>query len=84
VTESRIIGTVTRAGTPVADAFVWCAGPSGEFVAEVRTDPAGRYELYVVAGAWTLTAFAPGTDRVAHGAQVNGPGDMTLDFDLAG
>ena len=82
--ESRIAGTIFRAGNPLGQAFVWCAGPSGEFVAEVRSEDDGTYELYVNPGDWNVTAFAAGTDRVEKTAHVTGPGVTRLDFELAG
>jgi hypothetical protein len=56
-----IEGVVVRDGELVPGAYVRLLDASGEFVAEVQTDWAGRFRFYCAAGQWTLRTLAPGS-----------------------
>lgn len=56
----RVFGRVCHEGRPVEGAYVQLVGPSGDFVAEVRTDETGRFLFYPAAGSWDLVGMAPG------------------------
>ena len=55
-----IEGVVVRDGELVPGAYVRLLDSSGEFVAEVQTDWAGRFRFYTASGDWTLRTLAPG------------------------
>lgn len=55
-----IEGVVVRDGELAPGAYVRLLDASGEFVAEVQTDWAGRFRFYAAAGQWTLRTLAPG------------------------
>ena len=57
-----IEGVVVRDGELVPGAYVRLLDSSGEFVAEVQTDWAGRFRFHCAAGDWTLRTLAPGVD----------------------
>ena len=64
-------------------AYVRPLDASGEFVAEVQTDSAGRFRFYAAAGDWTLRTLAPATDT-ADVAVSLGPGEvLPVDIDLS-
>ena len=57
-----IEGVVVRDGELVPGAYVRLLDASGDFVAEVQTDWAGRFRFHCAAGDWTLRTLAPGVD----------------------
>ena len=57
--ESVIQGTVTRAGQPVASAYVRLLDASDEFTAEVVTSATGQFRFFARPGQWTLRALSP-------------------------
>lgn len=61
--EIRIEGRVTRGDRPLEGAYVRLIAPSGEFVAELRTDESGAFRFYPIEGEWTLVSLAPGGAR---------------------
>ena len=58
--ESVIQGTVSRAGVPVAGAYVRLLDGGGEFTAEVVTSATGQFRFFAAPGDWTLRVLAPG------------------------
>jgi hypothetical protein len=56
--ESVVQGTVTRAGEPVAGAYVRLLDSSGEFTAEVPTSATGQFRFFAAPGTWTLRTLA--------------------------
>jgi hypothetical protein len=60
--ESVIQGVVTRAGEPVAGAYVRLLDGGGEFTAEVPTSATGQFRFFAAPGTWTLRTLAPGTE----------------------
>ncbi|HQR28235.1 MAG TPA: DUF1416 domain-containing protein [Nocardioides sp.] len=62
--EAVIQGRVTRAGEPVAGAYVRLLDRSGEFTAEVPTSAGGEFRFFAGDGAWTLRTLAPRADVV--------------------
>ena len=78
----RLHGRVMRSGQPVEGAYVQLLGPSGEFVAEVRTDESGRFLFYPVAGEWVLRLFMHGGDVLEQ--TVNLSEGQTVDVQLKG
>jgi len=61
--ENRIEGHVKRGDSPIEGAYVRLIAPSGEFVAELRTDESGAFRFYPIEGEWTLISLAPGGAR---------------------
>jgi hypothetical protein len=59
--ESVIQGVVTRAGEPVAGAYVRLLDVTGEFTAEVPTSATGQFRFFAAPGPWTLRTIAPGS-----------------------
>jgi hypothetical protein len=57
--EAVVQGVVTRAGTPVPDAYVRLLDASGEFTAEVPTSATGQFRFFAAPGTWTVRALAP-------------------------
>jgi hypothetical protein len=55
-----IEGVAVRDGELAPGAYIRLLDSSGEFVAEVQTDWAGRFRFYAAAGQWTLRTLAPG------------------------
>lgn len=53
-------GVVVCDGELVPGAYVRLLDASGDFVAEVQTDWAGRFRFYCASGEWTLRAISPG------------------------
>ena len=62
--ESVIQGVVTRAGEPVAGAYVRLLDGGGEFTAEVPTSATGQFRFFAAPGEWTVRTLAPGADVV--------------------
>jgi hypothetical protein len=62
--ESVIQGVVTRAGEPVAGAYVRLLDGGGEFTAEVPTSATGQFRFFAAPGTWTLRTLAPGAQGV--------------------
>ena len=62
--EAIIQGQVTRAGDPVAGAYVRLLDRSGEFTAEVPTSATGHFRFFAGDGQWTLRTLAPKADPV--------------------
>ena len=62
--ESVIQGLVTRAGQPVAGAYVRLLDGGGEFTAEVPTSATGQFRFFAAPGTWTLRTLAPGAEVV--------------------
>ena len=60
--QAVIEGVVAREGEVLAGAYVRLLDATGEFVAEVQTDWAGRFRFYAAAGDWTLRTLAPGAE----------------------
>ena len=58
--EAVVHGTVVRAGSPLAGAYVRLLDGTGEFTAEVQTSATGYYRFYAAPGDWSLRALAPG------------------------
>lgn len=63
ISDTGVIGKVTRGGRPFEGAYVRLSGSQGEFVAEIRTGADGEFRFYVVPGDWTLVCLAPGAAR---------------------
>lgn len=59
-----IEGVVARDGELLPGAYVRLLDASGDFVAEVQTDRAGRFRFYAAAGEWVLRTLAAGVDAV--------------------
>jgi hypothetical protein len=57
-----IEGVVVRDGELFPGAYVRLLDASGDFVAEVQTDWAGRFRFHCAAGEWTLRTLAPGVE----------------------
>ena len=47
-------------GTPVANGHVRLLDATGEFTAEVPTNPEGQFRFFAAPGTWTLVVQAPG------------------------
>lgn len=62
--EAIIQGVVTRAGEPVAGAYVRLLDEGGEFTAEVPTSATGQFRFFARPGTWTLRTLAAGADPV--------------------
>ncbi len=62
--EAVIQGQVTRAGEPVAGAYVRLLDRSGEFTAEVPTSATGHFRFFAGDGEWTLRTLAPQAEPV--------------------
>ena len=58
--ESVVQGVVTRAGDPVAGAYVRLLDGGGEFTAEVPTSATGQFRFFAAPGSWTVRTLAPG------------------------
>ena len=78
VSETAVLGHVWRGGRPAQRAYVRVARPDGEYVSEVRCDPAGAFYIPVLPGAWKVICFGLHGYRVDQELQV-GRGDQ---FDL--
>jgi hypothetical protein len=59
-TATIIQGRVTRAGEPVAAAYVRLLDGAGDFTAEVVASATGAFRFYASPGRWTVRALAPG------------------------
>ena len=64
--ESVIQGVVTRAGEPVAGAYVRLLDAGGEFTAEVPTSATGQFRFFAAPGPWTVRTLTPGASPVDH------------------
>ena len=62
--EAVIQGQVTRAGDPVAGAYVRLLDRTGEFTAEVPTSATGHFRFFAGDGEWTLRTLAPKAEPV--------------------
>ena len=62
--EAVVQGQVTRAGEPVASAYVRLLDRTGEFTAEVPTSATGHFRFFAGDGDWTLRTLAPRADPV--------------------
>ncbi len=62
--ESVIQGVVTKAGEPVAGAYVRLLDGSGEFTAEVPTSATGQFRFFAAPGTWTVRTLTPGAPPV--------------------
>ena len=69
-----IEGVVVRDGELVPGAYVRLLDASGDFVAEVQTDWAGRFRFHCAAGEWNLRTLAPG--GTADACVIIGPGQV--------
>ena len=56
--ESIVQGTVSRAGSPLAGAYVRLLDGTGEFTAEVQTSATGAFRFFAAPGGWTLRTLA--------------------------
>jgi hypothetical protein len=63
VGPTSVRGTVSSGGKPFEGAYVRLRGSQDEFVAEIRTDPTGKFQFFPVAGTWTVVVLAPGEVR---------------------
>ena len=70
-----IEGVVARDGELLPGAYVRLLDASGDFVAEVQTDWAGRFRFYAAAGEWTLRSLASGAAVVDEPVTL-GPGEV--------
>jgi hypothetical protein len=73
--ETVVQGLVTRAGEPVAGAYVRLLDSSGEFTAEVPTSASGGFRFFAAPGEWTVRALAP--DATADSPVVAARGEVT-------
>ncbi|MGO4255625.1 DUF1416 domain-containing protein [Marmoricola sp. RAF53] len=62
--EAIIQGQVTKAGEPVATAYVRLLDRTGEFTAEVPTSATGHFRFFAGPGEWTLRTLAPQAEPV--------------------
>ena len=62
--EAIIQGQVTKAGEPVATAYVRLLDGTGEFTAEVPVSASGHFRFFAGPGEWTLRTLAPQADPV--------------------
>lgn len=62
--QAVVQGTVAREGRPAGGTYVRLLDPAGEFVAEVRTGPAGDFRFYAAPGDWTVRVIHPSGDHV--------------------
>lgn len=58
--ESIVQGTVTKAGAPLAGAYVRLLDTTGEFTAEVQTSATGAFRFFAAPGDWTLRTLTGG------------------------
>ncbi|HEX9376914.1 MAG TPA: DUF1416 domain-containing protein [Actinomycetota bacterium] len=79
---ARLTGTVSRGMSPADGAYVQLQNLGGDFQAEVRTGPDGRFVLYPVPGRWRLISFAPGSQRTDRVVDV-GVSDVEVELILA-
>ncbi|MGH2659150.1 MAG: DUF1416 domain-containing protein [Actinomycetota bacterium] len=59
----RLTGTVLLRGERADGAYVQIQNLAGDFQAEVRTDPAGRFVLHPIRGRWRLVSWLPAGGR---------------------
>ncbi|HXF56206.1 MAG TPA: carboxypeptidase-like regulatory domain-containing protein [Actinomycetota bacterium] len=78
----RLTGTVRLGAAPADFAYVQLLNLAGDFQAEVRTDPAGRFVLYPVPGRWRLVAWLPGDGRAEREVEV-AQGDQEVELALS-
>mgnify|MGYP000285284804 CR=1 FL=1 len=50
-------------GAPIQNAHVRLLDTSGEFTAEVPTNPDGQFRFFAAPGPWTLVVLAPGVRK---------------------
>ena len=62
--EAVVQGQVTRAGSPVGNAYVRLLDRTGEFTAEVPTNDHGQFRFFAGDGEWTLRTLAPKAETV--------------------
>ena len=62
--EAVVQGQVTRAGSPVGNAYVRLLDRTGEFTAEVPTNDHGHFRFFAGEGEWTLRTLAPKAETV--------------------
>ena len=62
--EAVVQGQVTRAGSPVGNAYVRLLDRTGEFTAEVPTNDHGQFRFFAGEGEWTLRTLAPKAETV--------------------
>jgi hypothetical protein len=80
-TESVVQGTIVKAGSPVAGAYVRLLDATGEFTAEVQSSATGMFRFYAAPGDWTVRALTRGRTTEARVAAVQGKAvGVTIDI----
>ncbi len=80
-TESVVQGTIVKAGSPVAGAYVRLLDATGEFTAEVQSSATGMFRFYAAPGDWTVRALTRGGSSEARVAAVQGKAvGVTIDI----
>jgi hypothetical protein len=79
---ARVTGTVMGTAGPIPRAYVQLRDATDDFVAEVRTDDAGRFVLYPAKGRWRVVSWAPGTERVVRDVEVAGTPAEELNLEV--
>ncbi len=64
--SSGISGTVTAAGSGVANAFVWAERVGGSGFSSTKTDASGAYTLTVDSGQWKIYAATDGAQKTSY------------------
>lgn len=65
--QAVVAGTVRSGDTPAYPAYVRLLNDSGDFVAEVPTDPEGSFRFYAAPGDWTVRVLVPGSEPIQAG-----------------
>jgi hypothetical protein len=80
--QTIVEGTIRRGGTPASGAYVQVLDPQGAFTGERRTGPDGAYRFHLVAGRWSLVAFAAGGARAERAVTLADGDAVRVDLDL--
>ena len=78
---ARLSGTISKGREPAEGAYVQLRNLQGDFQAEIRTGPDGRFTLYPVPGRWRLVTYAPQAVTSERVVEI-GKDDVVLDLTL--
>ena len=71
-----------ESGAPAENAYVQLQNLTGDFQAEVRTGPAGKFVLHPVLGRWRLISWLPGGGRDEREVDI-GKDDVDIEIALS-
>jgi hypothetical protein len=80
--ETAILGKIQKGGAPYPGAYIRLLDSGKDFVGEVKSDEAGKFQFFAGPGEWFLVCLAPGSDRQEQPVSLSKGDELQVEFAL--